>query len=149
MPERQIISCAIDTRMTARSNREWAKLAGGCPLDSTVMAVTALEMNQQQGNSRRGQARNPSRLTEGAGQMADQFFAHFPGQAMNSGIIQISRQGQFFMAALALNLFLLPVNVAGIFDLNFDLLGDLWIGCARTSAGQTHQVGITHFGPAQ
>lgn len=106
-------------------------------------------MNEQQRNSGRGHAGDAARLAQGVRPLAAQLFADLARQAANLAIIEIRRQRQCFVAALAFDLIALPFDVAGILDLNFHLFGDVWVNLSRPDAGQAHQLGVRDFRPAQ
>ena len=106
-------------------------------------------MDEQQGNRCGSDPRNAASLAQSPGPVAVEFLAHFPRQAMDRCIVQISGQRQFFMTTLPFDFLSLAVDVARIFGLDFHLLGNLEISNAWPHSGQTHQPSISDLGPAQ
>src|SRR5258705_3664652 len=61
---------------------------------------------------------------------------------MYAPIIEIGWQARRFILFLMRDLFLLPFDIALVFGVNFDFLGDLRISDRRPSPRQRHQPGI-------
>lgn len=81
-------------------------------------------MNQQQRHGGGRHARNTARLAQRVGTMPDQFLPHLARQTVNLGIIEIQRQRQLFVAALAFDLLALALDVTGV----------LWLWISTCSA---------------
>ena len=105
------------------------------------------KVNQQQRHGRRGDAGDASRLSQGFGAMFGQFGAHFIGESGHHGVVEVLGNAALFVAGAARHFGALAVDVSGVLDIDFDLLGD----GGRRGRGHAvlHQRGVGHLGSAQ
>src|SRR5471032_23209 len=104
-------------------------------------------MNHQQRNGCRRDARDTGRLAQGLWSSYPQLALNLFRQTGNVCVIDIHRQLGVLAGPQTSNLILLAVNVTGVFGLDFDLLGDLWIFC--TAAGYGDQTSVVDFRTGQ
>ena len=84
----------------------------------------ALQMHEQERDRRRRDARNARRLADRLGLVQVELLLHFGREAAHRAVVEIGRQPQILLRAMALDLVVLAVDVAGILRGDLDLLGD-------------------------
>src|SRR5689334_24082709 len=97
-------------------------------------------MNHQQRNRRWGYARNTRRLAQSLWTGRTELALDLLGETGDVRVIDIHRQFGVFAGPQACDFILLTVDVTGVFGLDFDLFGDLWIFCAPASHGDQTSV---------
>ena len=87
--------------------------------------VNLSQMNHQQRDIGWGDAADPACLREIGGPNMEQFFAGLGAQLPEAVVVEMSRYPLFRQSMLAVDLGLLPGDVASILDVESDLLGHL------------------------
>src|SRR6185503_6429705 len=84
----------------------------------------SLQMHQQDRYGGRGYPRNARRLADGFGPVPVELLLHFCRQTLYFTVIERRGQGARFHRRAPLNLVALALDIAFIFRLDFDLLGN-------------------------
>ena len=107
-------------------------------------------MHHQQRDRSGRYPRNAARLPHGFGLVGVEFLLHFGGQTFHFGVVDFGGQAQGFDVAAAVDFFLLAVDVALVFDLDFHLFRHVFRQRGgRCGVGQGHQGGVVEIGAAQ
>ena len=100
-------------------------------------------MDQEQRYRGRRHARNAPGLRERRRARGLQLVAHLVRQSVDRGVVEIARQGGILVAAHAVDLLLLPVDIAGILGLDLHLLGN--VGAHAGITADRDDVAVRHF----
>ena len=107
------------------------------------------QVNQQDGDGRRGDAGDAGSLTNGLRLGIVQLGFHLVGEAVHLAIVQIQRQQGVLVAQLLFHFIVLTLDVTGVLDLDLNLFGRGRIGHGRTDTFDGHQRIIGHLGTTQ
>ena len=119
-----------------------------------------LQMHEQDRHRRRRDARDARGLADGRRLDLGELLPHFGGEACDGRVVQVRWQRGLLVAALAVDLVLLPLDVAGVLGAHFDLRADLRRqtivdvgiepdGPPFRRADHFEQRRVVHFRPAQ
>src|SRR2546425_3113870 len=105
-------------------------------------STSSFEMDRQQGQRSRGDARNAGSLPQGKGPQSSEFLAHLCGKPSHRRIVQIPGDARLLQMTEAFYPFFLTADVTRILD------GDFYLGCnfsrqqyRRWTQGLHHLVG--------
>ena len=120
-------ACKLDQFGTLGRRQRQQTASGSDAPALTGGAAEPLQVHQQQRYRRRCDAGYAGRLAHCVGTLAIQPLPHFDRKSAHCCIVEVHGNAGRFVRPLARDFVALTLDVAGILDLDFDLLGDLRI----------------------
>src|SRR5690348_3968359 len=117
-----------------------------CDLGALRGEATLLEMDQQQRDCRRRHARHPAGLPDRRRPILREAAAHLMRESRHQAVIDVVRQSRLLVAALALDLLALALDVPGVLRSRLDLYANLR---GNTVIGRGAQPGRTSYNVEQ